>query len=293
MDFLGVRIVSIDSCNTFLTVLVMVVNLSVVLPTTDVRTESASFVATSAATFLAMRFVLKLARMGSRSCSVRTAPPVTFLKLLVNDLNKPPTRPVLSSASASASSSSASSPEDRDATSASFMNSCASSPVGRNSALDRSTSGSCSLSFEKSRAASSFLETLPPSQCRASLPFFGSLGGSSSFLLAALPLAAAPPPSPSSSSSSSPSLPPLTFFLGALLIPFSSLLFTTSLPFFVSANDRMACGRFASRASLSTFCRTFPNSASKSTCFIESPFPNASPMLFTNSLATLLRRLSR
>mmetsp|Transcript_9385 Transcript_9385/g.25139 ORF Transcript_9385/g.25139 Transcript_9385/m.25139 type:complete len:260 (+) Transcript_9385:801-1580(+) len=259
MDFFGVRIVSMDSCNTFFTVWDIEVNRSVVFPTREVRTELASFSATSCATFFAMRFSLKALRMGARSSSVRVAPPVRFFTLFVSDLNRLDPRPSFSGAF-SFSSSSSSSPEDSDATSASFMNSFCSLPEGKNSAFALTVSSlPSSLFFEKSSASTSLVETLPPSQWRDSLPFLASLDGSSSFLLPALAFAfAEPPPSPSSSSSSS-SFPPFPFFLGAVLIPFSSLFFAASWPFLVSAKLLIACGFFASLASLSTLCLTFRN----------------------------------
>mmetsp|Transcript_17488 Transcript_17488/g.52585 ORF Transcript_17488/g.52585 Transcript_17488/m.52585 type:complete len:287 (-) Transcript_17488:323-1183(-) len=286
MDFFGVRIVSMDSCNTFFTVLVIVVNRSVVLPTREWLTELASFSATSVATFFAIRLVLNAVRMGARSSSVRVAPPVRFFTPFVSDLNRLAPRPSFSGAFSSSSSS----PEDSDSTSTSFMKSSASLLEGKNSAFALSTpspSSPTSLFFEKSRASMSLFVTLPPSQWRASLPFLDS-----SFLPAALAFAfAEPPPSPSSSSSSL-SFPPFAFFLGAA-IPFSSEFFSTSLPFLVSAKLLIACGFLASFASLSTFCLHFMNSASKSTCLMESPSPKASPMLATNSLATIESRLSR
>jgi len=98
MDFFGVKRVSMDSCKAAFTVLVIEEKRSVFLPISDLLTDSESFEATSAATFLDIKAVLKLAKIGSRSSSVSTAPPVMFLTLLVNVLNKPPTRPGFSAA---------------------------------------------------------------------------------------------------------------------------------------------------------------------------------------------------
>mmetsp|Transcript_98798 Transcript_98798/g.175948 ORF Transcript_98798/g.175948 Transcript_98798/m.175948 type:complete len:230 (+) Transcript_98798:783-1472(+) len=221
IDFFGVSRFSIDSLRADFTADDIEVQRPVVLPTKEDFTESDSLFATSAATFLDMSSVLNSLRMGARSSSVRTAPPVTFLTCLVNFLKSPPTRPVASSFFESSSSE----PEDSDSTSASMSTS---SPDPRNSAClaVKSASSSVGPPFEKSSSFMAFFDAAWPSQWRASLPFLGFSGsGSTSFFFAGLllpvnlsraSLRLSASPSPSSSSSS----PPLLFFDGPAM-PFS------------------------------------------------------------------------
>mmetsp|Transcript_58735 Transcript_58735/g.128575 ORF Transcript_58735/g.128575 Transcript_58735/m.128575 type:complete len:270 (+) Transcript_58735:775-1584(+) len=264
-----------DSLRACFTVEAIEVNRPVVLPTRDLRTDSDNLSATSAATFLVISSVLNFFKMGSKSSSVRTAPPVMFLTPLVSDLKSPPTRP------SSFFSSSASEPEESDSTSASKSSS---SPDPRNSACLAARSASSGLFFEKSSSCMRLLDTLPPSQWRASLPFLG-LEASASFSfelpsffpLAFVSLARASATlaasSSSSSSSLSPSAPPLFPFLAGAGKPFSSRFFCTSAPFFVSAKERMPPGLRDSLSSLSAFCRQRRKSWSKSTCLMVSPLP--------------------
>mmetsp|Transcript_39811 Transcript_39811/g.127562 ORF Transcript_39811/g.127562 Transcript_39811/m.127562 type:complete len:249 (-) Transcript_39811:515-1261(-) len=246
------------SLSTSFTVCVIEEKRSVRLPTRECRTDSESFVATSAATFLDISAILKFARMGSKSSSPSTAPPVRFFTPRVRDLKRPFTRPGLSGAFSFSCSSSASEPDDSDSTSSSPFSQTASSPESpRNVAfclMRASASSSPSslpfriLAFEKSRSCMDLLVTLPSSQCRFSLPFLllsSSMGASSSsFSAAALPrLPAAPvplrlasslaraaatfalPPS-SSSPSSSESTSPLVLLLASLIGgPLSTLFF--------------------------------------------------------------------
>mmetsp|Transcript_30806 Transcript_30806/g.98181 ORF Transcript_30806/g.98181 Transcript_30806/m.98181 type:complete len:244 (-) Transcript_30806:548-1279(-) len=242
-----------DSCSTALTVAGMEVKRSVVLPTREWLTDSASLFATSAATFLAIRAVRKLVRMGCSSSSVRTAPPVMFFTPRVSVLKRLEARLCLpdSCLVSACPASSSSEPEERDLSS-SAMNS-ASSPEPRNSfcLARKSASLPSSAAFlEKSRFFMVVLVTLPYSHWRAS--FFGfsaavsSLASFAPFLPGAPALAfasgpllgpgPAPPPSaaspsPSSSSSSFPdrfsfsSLPLLLFFFVTAGSPFSDLFF--------------------------------------------------------------------
>mmetsp|Transcript_46909 Transcript_46909/g.109632 ORF Transcript_46909/g.109632 Transcript_46909/m.109632 type:complete len:269 (+) Transcript_46909:731-1537(+) len=261
-----------DSLRACFTVDAIDVNLPVVLPTRLLRTESANLSATSAATFLVMSSVLNFFKIGSRSSSPSTAPPVIFLTPRVSDLKRPPTRPSLSSLPSS------SEPDDdlMDSTSASKF----SSSEPRNSACFAARSASLSgLFLLKSSSCIKLLETLPPSQWRASFPFLGfsadagsasflALGFAPSFALASATFAA----SASSSSSAPPDLP----FLDADKVggkPFSSRVFCTSAPFLVSAKERIPPGRRESLSSMSALCRQRRKSWSKSTCLIVRPFP--------------------
>mmetsp|Transcript_35921 Transcript_35921/g.103239 ORF Transcript_35921/g.103239 Transcript_35921/m.103239 type:complete len:258 (-) Transcript_35921:393-1166(-) len=223
MDFLGVRSVSMASWSVAFTEADMDWKRSVVLPTRDARTESASFCETSAATFLDMSEFLKDARMGWRSSSVSTAPPVMFFMPRFRLLKIPPTRPDFS-ASAFPGGPSSSESEESDRASSSAMKS-ASSPEPRNSFCLARKSASSSRSpaafLEKSRFFMALLLTLPYSHWRASFFFdaFSGAGSRASFSLSfflgppfalAAAAAAAPPSAPSlgapSSSSSSSSL---------------------------------------------------------------------------------------
>mmetsp|Transcript_98102 Transcript_98102/g.281963 ORF Transcript_98102/g.281963 Transcript_98102/m.281963 type:complete len:247 (+) Transcript_98102:854-1594(+) len=244
------------SLSTSFTVCVIEEKRSVRLPTRECRTDSESFVATSAATFLDISAILKFARMGSKSSSPSTAPPVRFFTPRVSDLKRPFTRPGLSGAFSFSCSSSASEPDESDSTSSSPFSQTASSPESpRNVAfclMRASASSSPSslpfriLAFEKSRSCMDLLLTLPSSQCRFSLPFLllsSSMGASSSSAAALHRLPAAPvplrlasslaraaatfalPPS-SSSPSSSESTSPLILLLASLIGgPLSTLFF--------------------------------------------------------------------
>mmetsp|Transcript_15435 Transcript_15435/g.42440 ORF Transcript_15435/g.42440 Transcript_15435/m.42440 type:complete len:267 (-) Transcript_15435:498-1298(-) len=265
MDFFGVRSVSIASCKTSFTVRDIEVKRSVLLPTSDAFTESASFIATSCPTFFDIKDVLKLARMGCKSSSVSTAPPVRFFTPRVKLLNRPPTRPAFAFALSSLdASSSESSLDGRDATSSSFMKFPSSSPM--NSSFNLAASSPLSPFLEKSSSFILAAETFPPSQNRASFPFFPSVGSFASFASFAffwnfggafgfVPALAAAAGSASSPSSSSPPsslpepafVPPfLPFFFEPFVMFFSSAFLITSWPLFVSANDLMARGRFDS-----------------------------------------------
>mmetsp|Transcript_28302 Transcript_28302/g.85313 ORF Transcript_28302/g.85313 Transcript_28302/m.85313 type:complete len:238 (+) Transcript_28302:920-1633(+) len=227
----------------------------------------------------------KVLRMGSKSSSVSTAPPVMFFTLRVNDLKRPPTRPGLPSAAFF--SSSWSDPEDKDSTSSSAFAHCSSSSESpKNVAFCASNAASlspvCTTFFEKSSSSASFLFTLPsPSQWRSCFPFFASTAGGSSFFLsfpapfflprsfarASVNLSFASSSSPSESSSPLP--PPVA--------PDWPLVFAdVAAPFVASTAFRLPWlpwPLFAASASLSTFRRTSMNAASKSTCLMLRPFP--------------------
>mmetsp|Transcript_43247 Transcript_43247/g.123282 ORF Transcript_43247/g.123282 Transcript_43247/m.123282 type:complete len:295 (+) Transcript_43247:797-1681(+) len=292
-----------ESCSTVFTAEDIEVKRSVVLPTRECRTDSASLDETSAATFFDIRAVLNCCRMGSSSSSVSTAPPVRFFTPRVSVLKSPPTRPGFPG-SALAACSSPSELEERDCTSSSAMNLSPSSPEPRNSfcfAALKSSSSSGLLFFEKSRFFMVLLLTLPYSHWRASFFLGFSAAGSCSFsfflggpglvLAASRCLTSEPAPglssasasSSSSSSSSFPdrfsfsSLPPFTFFLEVVVMPFSSWFFFTSLPFLVSAKDLIFEAFLDSWSSLSVFWRMRRKSASKSTCLMLRPLPKALP----------------
>mmetsp|Transcript_62908 Transcript_62908/g.99868 ORF Transcript_62908/g.99868 Transcript_62908/m.99868 type:complete len:233 (-) Transcript_62908:487-1185(-) len=230
----------------------MDVNLSVRFPRRECRTESANLSATSAATFLDIRDVLKLFKIGAKSSSVISAPPVRFFTLFVSDLKRPPTRPAFPSSCFSSSSFSLSaSIEDTSSGIGS------SSALGRNCSLNIPMSSSFSAPFvaERSRLSIIFAVTFVwPSQLRASFPFFlpfSSVGFASAvffdfgtnlpgpFFLAVSPAESSPAELPalssSSSSASSPLAPPPFFFFCSL--PTSSFPSKIFFPLSVSAND--------------------------------------------------------
>mmetsp|Transcript_13559 Transcript_13559/g.29824 ORF Transcript_13559/g.29824 Transcript_13559/m.29824 type:complete len:318 (-) Transcript_13559:300-1253(-) len=310
IDFLGVSKVSMASCSTDFTVEDIDVKRSVRLPTREVRTESASLSDTSAATFLDIKEVLKDFKIGSRSSSESTAPPVMFFTLLVKFLKRPPIRPDLPSLAPAFpdSASSSSEPDDRDSTSSASF----SSPEPKNSAFLASMSfveGSSPFLEKSSSFMTVLLTLLAPSQCLASFFLDFSVPVSSSFA-SFLPPATfgradglpgesweAPPPSSSSSSppsaSSLPSLPDFPFFLEGAVLGASFLFLSTSSPFFVSAKEAIFFGLFDSINSLSAFCRTFRKLESKSTCLSESPLPKASFTISRNSSAARVSSPSR
>mmetsp|Transcript_118343 Transcript_118343/g.335626 ORF Transcript_118343/g.335626 Transcript_118343/m.335626 type:complete len:263 (+) Transcript_118343:834-1622(+) len=254
MDFFGVSTVSMDSYSTCFTCAVIEENASVRFPTNDKRTESAILPATSTATFLDIKEVLKLVKMGWRSSSVRVTPPVKLFTLRVSVLKSPPTRPVFPDFAPSGpgrladGASSSSEPEDTDATS-SASEAPPSSPNIACFALMASGSSTLFLG-PRHRSSMSFLETGASSHFRACLPllpFSSSLDSFGSFFLGppglifACAFAGAVVSGATSSAvaSSSPltslssllflsPAPLLPFFFGTVVVtPFSSLFFST------------------------------------------------------------------